>query len=468
LTWAGSQWNDNIEGLPMSLQPWQPSAEQPWDVVRVAHLHRRAGFAPDWQTIQDSLQLGVSATIDCLVDFDNRLTPTYDKDSFEELSRTIGEAAVGAGSPDRLRAWWIFRMLKTPEPLVERLTLMWHNHFATSNEKVRDLGAMYEQNNVLRRNCLTNFGTLLPTVIKQAAMLIWLDATANRKEHPNENLARELMELFTLGEGNYSEADVREAARCLTGWTVRGSEFRYVAETHDAGEKTILGRRGKFGGDELLEVLLEHPATSQRLAWRLCIQFMGEELISTELIDQLASGLRDNELSIRWGVEKILRSRIFFSPVNIRSRIASPVELIIGALRSLELQHAPPSTLLLAECLRRLGQDLFYPPNVFGWPEGREWINTRSVLARNRFVQDLVLGRFYSPQSMPLDVEKLPQKYGFGTSLEEMVEFYALLISNQARRSDQYQDRIGVDSTLQENMRRVLVAILSSPFSQLS
>ena len=148
-------------------------------------------------------------------------------------------------------------MLMTPRPLVERMTLLWHNHFATSNQKVQDVAAMYEQNNLLRKHCLGRFSEMLPAIVKHRAMLSWLDASANRKEHPNENLARELMELFTLGQGHYSEVDVVEAALCLTGWTIRSNRFESVPELHDAGEKRVLGQRGRFDGDGLMELLLK-------------------------------------------------------------------------------------------------------------------------------------------------------------------------------------------------------------------
>ena len=186
-------------------------------------------------------------------------------------------------------------------------------------------------------------------------MLKWLDAAANRKEHPNENLGRELMELFTLGEGNYSERDVAQAARCLTGWTIRGIEFRFVSENHDAGEKTVLGRTAAMNGDALLALLLQQPATARRIAWRLCSLFFGEDVVDEASLAELADGLRENDLSISWAVETILRSELFFSHANIRSRIASPVEYVVGAARSLEMQHEPPSTLLLGAALRNLG-----------------------------------------------------------------------------------------------------------------
>ena len=391
---------------------WTPTPEEPWDLVRIAHLHRRAGFTPDWTTIQRSLREGYQTSIDSLLglnkpnQFDSQQAEKIEA-QFEQLAMTIGDAAVGANNADRLRAWWVFRMLMTTRPLVERMTLLWHNHFATSNQKVQDVSAMYEQSNLLRKHCLGRFSELLPAIVKHRAMLSWLDATANRKKHPNENLARELMELFTLGQGHYSEVDVVEAARCLTGWTIRGNRFEFIPEMHDAGEKTVLGQSGRFDGDGLMELLLKKEPTAKRIAGRLCEMFFGEGVANEEVVAELGIGLRKNELSIAWGVETILRSRVFFSKENIRSRIAGPVELVIGTARALEMQLDPPSTLLLAAELRKLGQDLFHPPNVFGWPDGREWIHTRSVLSRHGFADSLAVGKLHQSGHPPFDFIRL-------------------------------------------------------------
>ena len=215
-------------------------------------------------------------------------------------------------------------MLFGPDPLGERLTLMWHNHFATSNLKVDDLALMRRQNETLRSLCRAPFGRLLHAMLRDPALLVWLDAPANPKGHPNENLARELMELFTLGIGHYSEDDVKEAARALTGWS-RGRRGRgSFPSRHDAGTKTILGRTGAFDADALAAMLLEHPATSRRLAWRLCDEFFGEGAVDERRVDALAAGLRAHDLDIGWGVATMLRSRLFFAAANLGRRIAEP------------------------------------------------------------------------------------------------------------------------------------------------
>lgn len=410
----------------MNWSVWQPSQKQPWDIKRVKHLLRRSGFAPDWKTIQAGLSNGVEKTIDQVLDFGPQDESTQ---QFESLAKTIGEAAVGADSADRLRAWWIFRMIMTPKPLEERLTLLWHNHFATSNHKVNSVAAMYEQNLLLRTHCLGKFSDLLRSVVKSPAMLIWLDASTNRKEHPNENLGRELMELFTLGEGNYSERDVTEAARSLTGWTVTAQSVHVEPAYHDPGEKTILGTTHPFNGDELLDFLVKKPATARRIAWRLCQMFFGEQVVDEPAMKELSDGLIARELDLRWAVETILRSELFFSDKNLKSCIASPVEYVIGAIRCLEMNQRPPSTFFLAAQLRHSGQDLFHPPSVFGWPEGRAWIDTRSVLARSQFAVQLVEGQFHQTKT-PFDVSNLPKQYGLASSTKQSQAFYADLIGN--------------------------------------
>ncbi len=312
-------------------------------------------------------------SIDC---FRELRAPKRRRPISSTMARTIGDAAQASSDPHRLQAWWFYRMLFSPDPLTERLALLWHNHFATSNRKVQDLVYMGQQNELFRKYAKAPFGELLTAVVKHPAMLVWLDADSNRAGHANENLARELMELFTLGIGHYSEADVQGAARALTGWGVAGKTYRFISNRHDDDEISVLGQRQRLNGDELLAVLLEHPATARRLAWRLCTMFFGEAVVSDAAMDSLAAELHDRKLDIRWAVETILRSEVFYSSANLRARIPGPPEFIVGCVQALELCQPPPSTLLLAEWNNRMGQELFYPPNVGGWPEGRSWLGS--------------------------------------------------------------------------------------------
>ncbi|MEM9643608.1 MAG: DUF1800 domain-containing protein, partial [Planctomycetota bacterium] len=326
-----------------SLDPYQPSESSPWNLRRVHHLHQRAGFAANWGELQRDLADGPAASVDRLLHGSDR------GNEFESLQKLIGDAAVASDDINRLKAWWFYRMLFSADPLRERLTLMWHNHFATSNVKVENVQMMKHQNDQIRTHALGNFGDLLRGAVKNSAMMVWLDGNANRKGKPNENLARELMELFTLGEGNYDETDVKEVARALTGWAVREGEFSIVDAYHDSGKKLVLGQSGEFDGDDVLQILIEHPATARRVADRLVELFFGERAAKDVLVESLAEGLREHDLDIGWAVETILRSSAFFADDNIGDRVREPVAFMMGTLRSLELTAPPPSTLLLAE-----------------------------------------------------------------------------------------------------------------------
>ncbi len=446
----------------MSWSRWKPTAEQPWDLTRVAHLHRRAGFAANWSTLQASLAEGVESSVGHIL---NPVRTAQDRE-FELLAETISDAAIGAESAQRLRAWWVYRMIKSPSPLVERLTLLWHNHFATSNDKVDNVAAMFRQNQVLREHCRGRFGDLLEAVLKDPAILIWLDAPSNRRAHPNQNLSRELLELFTLGEGNYTEQDVVEAARCLAGWSVAGGRFRFVPEHQDDGVKTILGTTGNVDGDALLALLLKQEATSKRVAWRICQMFFGEGVVSDRALDELAAELHRRELDIGWAVERILRSELFFSDANIRSRISSPTEYVIGAIRSLDMNEPIPSTLLVAAELSTQGQDLFHPPTVFGWPGGRSWINTRSIIARGNFATALVFGRKHLETS-PVNVHELADRHGFGQSTERIIEFYSKLILGHTKANRKLRERLDRTTDTHSGLRQAVAMLLASPESYL-
>jgi uncharacterized protein (DUF1800 family) len=314
-------------------------------------------------------------------------------------------------------------MLFGPDPLTERLVLLWHNHFATSNLKVENLTHMRQQNERFRKLGRGQFGELLSAVVHDPAMLMWLDAPSNRKDHPNENLARELMELFSLGIGHYTEADVREAARALTGWGIKDDVFAEVEADRDPGEKTILGRKGRWSGDDLVRLVLEHPATSRRLAWRVCELFLGENLLRTADVAALADGLRARNLDVGWAVETVLRSRTFFADENLGNRVLGPVEYVVGAARALELFEPPSSTLVLAEWCGRLGQDLFYPPNVGGWPDGRSWLTTRALIGRANYAAALVDGQGVG-RSGSLGARVLAGRYGE----KDIVAFFTRLL----------------------------------------
>jgi uncharacterized protein (DUF1800 family) len=368
---------------------YAPDDKMPWDLRRVVHLHRRAGLAATWSELQRDLKDGHAKSIDRLL---KGTAGAHSPRDFAATSDLLADAAVAAGEISRLKASWFYRMVFGPDPLGERLTLMWHDHFATANSKVRDVSMMRSQNETLRKHSRGKFSDLLSAGVKEPALLVYLDAPANRKGRPNENLARELMELFTLGIGNYSEKDVKEAARALTGWTIEDGVFAIKTTAHDTGKKTILGKEGEWAGDDLVKMLLKHPATAERIVFKLCRSFFGEKGVAAEDRKTLAAGLRERDLDVGWAVATIVKSRAFFATENIRTRVLAPAEFVAGAVRSLGLFDPAPSTLALADWSARMGQDLFEPPNVGGWPSGRAWIHTRSLIARANYAAALISG----------------------------------------------------------------------------
>jgi uncharacterized protein (DUF1800 family) len=460
--------------------PYTPDSEAPWDLRRVVHLHRRAGFAATWGELQRDLRDGPGPSVERLLAGKSRSQGV--PEDFEETAARLAETA-GADTL-RTRAWWVYRMYFGPDPLGERLTLLWHNHFATSNAKVNDPAAMRRQNQLFRELARAPFGKLLAAAVRDPALLYWLDAPSNRKGHANENLARELMELFTLGIGHYTEKDVKEAARALTGWAVAGKtdspflvpgigdgKFPEDPAQHDGGPKTILGRTGPWKGADLVRMLLEHPATAHRLAVRLCELFMGEGAVDAAAVGALAAGLREHDLDIGWAVATVLRSRAFFAQANLGNRVLGPVEFVVGPARALELFDPPPSTLLLADWCARLGQDLFYPPNVGGWTGGRAWISTRSMIGRANYAAALVTGGL-NRGGEPVDALGLSRRHGRATDLDSILAWYGELLLG-APPAGPWRDRLltaaGSRPTAQPDIaRRALALLLASPESQLS
>ncbi len=410
----------------------------PWNLRRVVHLHRRASFAATWSELQRDLKDGPNKSIDRLVagstrtdgvpeDFAFVASALADRAVASENRTAPGLRVLGSDNPARLKAWWLYRMFHGPDPLGERLTLLWHDHFAPRNVKVRHLSARRRQNELFRKHGRSPFAELLKAVLADPALLVWLDAPANRKGRPNENLARELMELFTLGIGYFTEKDVKEAARALTGW--RTEDGSRGAETdHDDGVKTILGHKGKWRGDDFLRMVLEHPATSRRLAWRICGLLMGEKVVDTAALDALAAGLRAHNLRMGWAVETVMRSRLFFDERSLGNRILGPVEYVVGTARALECFDPPPRSLVLGEWTARLGQDLFYPPNVAGWAGGRSWLTSQAIIGRANYAAALVEGKLTEPASPP-DLAALARRHGRGADLDAALGFCAELLT---------------------------------------
>ncbi len=303
-----------------------------------------------------------------------------------------------------LKSWWYGEMIATPSPVTERMTVFWHNHFTSSLRRVHSPTLMYRQNELLRRHALGNFRELLHAVAKDPAMVLYLDNQTNRKDKPNENFARELLELYTLGKGHYTERDIKEAARAFTGWMVnrRTGQFRFNARRHDKGTKHFLNRRGSFDGDDILDILLEQPQVAVFITAKLWREFISDTPNKQELT-RLAAIFRDSNYQIKPLLRAILLSPYFRAPANRGTLVKSPVELIVGTARLFDIRPNGPRR--LAGLGRQFGQDLFDPPNVKGWPGGNAWITTSTLAARQQFLGRLLRGREMSQQQGPLGAQ---------------------------------------------------------------
>ncbi len=457
--------------MPMKTSPlatYHPTPAAPWNLERAWMLRRRAGFAATWRELKRDLADGPNPTVDRVLAGQCRSEGVPAE--FAHTADLLGEAAAGASDARRLQAWWLYRTLFTPDPLSERLTLMWHDHFATSQLKVDDVAAMRAQNETFRRLGRGPFGVLLREMLRDPALLDWLDAPSNRKGKPNENLARELLELFTLGVGRYSEDDVKGTARALTGLSVVQGRFQVRPQDHDDGEKTVLGKTTRFDADSLADHLLSQPAVADRLAWRLCATFLGESVADDAARGELADKLRRDNLHVGRAVDTILRSELFFSAKNLHARVSDPVGFVVGTVRALERFDPPPSTLLLAEWTARLGQELFYPPNVGGWPGGRGWLSGRAVVARANFAAALVAGHLNSDVTPP-DLTGLAERRAHASGPQEVLGFFAELLTG--RRPDQtaiqslLQSANHLGGSKSERINRAVAFLLAGPEAQL-
>jgi uncharacterized protein (DUF1800 family) len=387
------------------LKPIEPAR---WDFACAAHLINRAGFGGTPKEIEELVSVGPEQAVSRLLHFEKTPDPTPDPPWARPDPERFGKLAAirQASEPERrelqkqeqqlqrgrmleLRGWWLQRMVQGSRPLQEKLTLFWHGHFATSVAKVRDAYYIWRQNELFRRLAAGNWMQMLVEVAKDPAMLIWLDQAQSRKENPNENFAREVMELFALGEGHYSEQDVAEAARALTGWSLDRASQRFVnrARAHDQGIKTVLGRTGNFYGEDVIEIVASHPQSAMFITEKLW-SFLAGEAPSPDINSVLAREFRRAGNEFKPLLQKIFLSQEFYAPSLIRSQVKSPVQWLVGTARMLECELPPPS--VSVNLLRSLGQDLFAPPNVKGWDGGLAWINTNTLLTRYNEAATLV------------------------------------------------------------------------------
>jgi uncharacterized protein (DUF1800 family) len=416
-------------------EPYRPSDKAPWDLRRVGHLYRRAAFGASYAELQAGLKKDPQKLIDDL------LAGGPGQEEFERQTDTMAQTIVRVNNGQQLGDWWLYRMLYTPHPLREKLTLFWHNHFATSNAKVQNAGYTLGQYNLLRKHALGSFAKMLQEMSLDPAMMVWLDARDSKKGNPNENYARELMELFSLGRGHYTETDIREAARAFTGWTLQGNDVVFAKSQHDDGVKTVLGQKGNWKPDDIVRICLDQESAAYFIAGKLFRFLVSDTLpLTRELLTPLATAFRKSGYDFNALLQTVLRSNLFFSAEVYRTRIKSPVDFALGIVRGLE---GRVGTTALRQPLAELGQSVFYPPSVKGWDGGPAWLNGATLLFRQNLAlaltstENVNFGRRCDPAV-------LARKYGKKED-RELVEFFLDLflqgdVSSEAReRLLQYQ-----------------------------
>jgi uncharacterized protein (DUF1800 family) len=388
----------------------KPLSSEKWSYETAAHLLNRGGFGGPPAEIQKLADLDLDAAVASLLDYEKIPDPTANPDWAKPDPTRIERYRAAKDAPpeekkklqqaeqqmqreqmQELRGWWLQRMAHGPRPFQEKMVLFWHGHFATSVEKVREAYYMWRQNELFRRLATGNWQQLLLEAGKDPAMLIWLDQAQSNKQHPNENYAREVMELFSLGEGHYTEKDITEGARALTGWSLDRSKQQYIYRPfqHDAGVKTFLGRTGNLDGDDVIAQIVAQPQAARFLTAKLWNYFAGQ-YPPDDLNLALANVFRANGNNLKPFLRVMFRSEEFYAADIIRNQVKSPVQWLIGSVRMLECQLPP--TLVSWGMLRQLGQDLFAPPNVKGWDGGVTWITTNTLLTRYNDAQSLVQG----------------------------------------------------------------------------
>ncbi len=396
------------------------------DARLAAHLLRRAGFGSAPDDIRSLTGMQAGDAVERLVRFPSAAELPQPDDVYDPASllQQYGFRGLRALDADQrrqlfkqvrrseirsiasLQLWWLNRMLATPAPLQEKMTFFFHRHFTTAAiQKGVSPAMVYNQNRLFRSYALGNLRELTRAISKDAAMLLYLDGADNVAAHPNENYARELMELFTLGVDNYTEEDVRQSARAWTGWRVvrlTGRVF-FAPRLHDSGVKTFLGRTGNFDGDDVVDIIFSKPQCARFFATKLLSLFVYDNP-EQELVEGIADSLLRHDYALAPVVSEILRSNVFYSSRAYRALVKTPVEFVVGAYKALGVTQIDASALF---ALRNMGQILFYPPNVAGWPGGENWLTSQMMIARQNFLAGLINAKVMGESSwlgeIPMD-----------------------------------------------------------------
>ena len=379
------------------------------------HLVARTGIGVEWETITRYQNLTRQQAIEHLLS--NRemslakppgMSPWSKMNSLRtDMRRKKMVKRISRVEGKKLQQWWVKHLLDPRSPFLERMTLFWHNHFPSSIEKTAQASMLHRQNLNLRKNAFGNFGKMLHDISKDPAMLLYLDGYVSIKEEPNENFSRELLELFTLGIGHYTENDMREAARAFTGWGIDDQKGNFIvrAEAHDNGVKTFLGKRGNFKGEDIINILLQHPRTAETIAEKMWREFINISQPDPRYTRQWAQTFRASHYDIPTLIKAVLNSEPFWNKANRGALIKSPIELTIGTLRSLPYS---PAHIDLAHSLNIMGQAVFAHPSVKGWAGGKTWISTQSLLRRNSMMTNLTKGNLNEHKNRGGIANKMP------------------------------------------------------------
>ncbi|MFK7851729.1 MAG: DUF1800 family protein [Akkermansiaceae bacterium] len=423
-----------------------PKATGNWTREEARHLLNRAGFGGSPNEIDEFYALGREKAVESLLvpnekmdafplpawvseqqglsDMQDRVAQRRDFQemadgkSAEEVAKLRRDALKERQKINRRRAvesqgWWFRRILLTKAPLREKMTLFWHDHFATSIRKVKQPVLMMNQNQLFREQAFGSFYDLTQSIVRDPAMMLYLDIQRSSKTSPNENFSREVMELFTLGEGNYTEKDVKEAARAFTGFQLNRFNGNVVqnAQTWDAGEKIIFGKRGKFNGSDVVKLIFKRDACAKLMANKLW-EYFAYESPADSAVEDLARTFREADYQIKPLLREIFLSKEFYGDKSMATQIKSPVQYLVQLLKELEMKGSPTGFPLMGQM--QLGQVLFMPPNVAGWDWGKAWINTNTLLTRYNFAGNLLKGSAGENMKMGAMVDRLRRRTGRG------------------------------------------------------
>lgn len=435
------------------------------EAARVSHLLRRASFGASKEELARFRSMGLQATIDHLVEFDNV--------DDGELEARLASQETNIERQAHVQLWWLQRMAYSKRPLQEKMTLFWHGILTSSFNKTGASPAMFEQNELFRRMGMGRYDEMLKAISRDAAMLIYLDSRTNRKAAPNENYSRELMELFTLGIGQYTEDDVREAARSFTGWQIKGkTEFLFNERQHDFGEKTFLGETGAWDGDDVVDIIMQQPAAHEYIVRRLW-EFFAYADPEPTVVARLAKVFSENQTAIRPVMRAMFESDEFYSPRAFQSLIKGPAELVVSMVRTLDVAttFAP-----VRRRIEGMGQELLDPPDVSGWDGGITWINSSALLERVNLANAISSG-----QSRQLAFDPADLAGDAAETSETLVDFYVdLLLGGEVAAATRaallrHAEDLRVPSAfsgrsvpVDERQRSLVYLILASPDYQLA